>query len=95
MGVSTGTYMVDELHVGSTLTLCFRGRWGDLGSVPPPLPSSVSLHTMTEDSFRYLAYYHVCFALASSIGHASLRHSEEQTGEAFFVSADTPVRATR
>eukprot|EP00743_Colponemidia_sp_Colp-15_P024642 GILK01035901.1.p1 GENE.GILK01035901.1~~GILK01035901.1.p1 ORF type:complete len:124 (+),score=4.55 GILK01035901.1:10-381(+) len=59
--------------------------WGDLSSAPPPLSSSVSLHTMTEDSFRYLAYYHVCFALASSFGHASFRHSEEHTGEAFFA----------
>lgn len=42
---------------------------------------------MTDDSFRYLAYYHICFALASLIGNAPLRHSGHHTGEAYFVSA--------
>jgi hypothetical protein len=75
-----------ELRLGSTLIMCFYGRWGDLSSVPPPLSSSASPHTMTQDSFRYLAYYHVCFALASSVGNAPLRHPAEYSAEAFFVS---------
>jgi hypothetical protein len=82
-------YTLRELHVRSALTLCYRGRWGDLSSVPPPLSSSASPHTMTQDSFRYLAFYHVCFALASSVSNAPLRHSGEHTAEAFFVSAAT------
>jgi hypothetical protein len=41
----------------------------------------------TDDSFRYLAYFHVCFALASSIGHTSLRFSEQHSGEAYFKRA--------
>jgi hypothetical protein len=41
----------------------------------------------TDDSFRYLAFYHVCFALASSVGHTNYRHSEQHTGEAYFKRA--------
>ncbi len=39
----------------------------------------------TEDSFRHLAFHHVCFALASSIGPASFRRSEHHTSEAYFM----------
>jgi hypothetical protein len=41
----------------------------------------------TRDSFRYLSFYHVCFALASSVGHSSFRHSDQHTGEAYFKRA--------
>jgi hypothetical protein len=64
------------------------GRWGDLSSLPASVGSSASLATMTtEDSFRYLAFHHVCFALASSVGHTSFRHSEQHAGEAYFKRA--------
>lgn len=41
----------------------------------------------TEDTFRYLAFHHVCFALASSVDHISFRHSEQHTSEAYFKRA--------
>jgi len=41
----------------------------------------------TDASFRFLAFHHVCFALASSVGHANYRHSEQHTGEAYFKRA--------
>ncbi|KAF2029493.1 hypothetical protein EK21DRAFT_67578 [Setomelanomma holmii] len=60
--------------------------WGDLNTVPASLASSASLNAMTtDDSFRYLAFYHVCFALAASVG--SFRHSEHHTCEHYFKRA--------
>jgi hypothetical protein len=41
----------------------------------------------TDDSHRYLAFYHVCFALATSVGHTAVRHSDQHTGEAYFKRA--------
>jgi hypothetical protein len=41
----------------------------------------------TDDSFRSLAFHHVCFALVSTVGHTSFRHSDQHTGEAFFKRA--------
>jgi hypothetical protein len=41
----------------------------------------------TDESFRPLAFYHVCFALASSVSHTNYRHSEKHTGEAYFKRA--------
>ncbi|CAO2649768.1 Nn.00g010600.m01.CDS01 [Neocucurbitaria sp. VM-36] len=62
--------------------------WGDMNSLPVSMASSASLTAMTtDDTHRYLAFYHVCFALASSIGHSSFRHSEQHTGEAYFMRA--------
>ncbi|KAH3904310.1 hypothetical protein HBI56_008950 [Parastagonospora nodorum] len=62
--------------------------WGDLSVVPSPGVSSASLNAMTTDeSFRPLAFHHVCFALVSSVGHTNYRHSEQHTGEAYFKRA--------
>ncbi|KAI0575899.1 Fungal specific transcription factor domain-containing protein [Pyrenophora tritici-repentis] len=63
--------------------------WGDLSNSPAPVTSSVSLSTMTsaEDSFRYLAFYHVSFALATSLGQSDLRRSDQHAGEAYFNRA--------
>ncbi|KAH8723828.1 hypothetical protein GQ44DRAFT_740804 [Phaeosphaeriaceae sp. PMI808] len=62
--------------------------WGDLSSVPTSRASSTTLNTMTtDDSFRDLAYYHVCFALASCVGQRSFRLTEQHTGEAYFKRA--------
>jgi hypothetical protein len=74
--------------------LVFRRRWGDLITVPSPV-SSASLDTMTtDDRYRYLAFYHVCFALASSIASptdsTSFGQPEQQqhcVGEAYFKRA--------
>ena len=41
----------------------------------------------TDDTHRYLAFYHVCFALATSIGHPMLRKSDQHAGEAYFKRA--------
>ncbi|KAH7066231.1 hypothetical protein BKA63DRAFT_426504 [Paraphoma chrysanthemicola] len=62
--------------------------WGDLSKLPASEASSASLNAMkTEDSFRHLAFHHVCFALASSVGYTSFRHSEQHTSEAYFKRA--------
>jgi hypothetical protein len=50
--------------------------------------SSASLSAViTEDSFRYLAFHNICFALASCVDHTSFRHSEQHTEEAYFKRA--------
>jgi hypothetical protein len=41
----------------------------------------------TDDSFRHLAFYHVCFAFASCVGHTSFRLSEQLSGGACFKRA--------
>jgi len=41
----------------------------------------------TDDTHRYLAFYHVCFALATSIGHTIYRKSDRHAGEAYFKRA--------
>ena len=41
----------------------------------------------TEDSFRYLAFYHVAFALATCLVHSAFRRSDQHTGEAYFNRA--------
>jgi hypothetical protein len=41
----------------------------------------------TDDSYRYLAFYHVCFALATSVGHSEFRYSDQHAGEAYFKRA--------
>lgn len=41
----------------------------------------------TDDTHRYLAFYHVCFALATSIGHPLFRKSDQHAGEAYFKRA--------
>lgn len=81
----------DDLNSCRTaLTLFYVHRWGNLSDVPAPEASSASLIAMkTEDSFRHLAFHHVCFALASSVGHKSFRHSEQHTSEAY-VNAHFP-----
>ncbi|KAL5119392.1 hypothetical protein ACEQ8H_002661 [Pleosporales sp. CAS-2024a] len=63
--------------------------WGDLNVIPSPVTRSTSSvnAVTTDESYRYLAFHHVCFALASSIGHKSYRHSEQHTGEAYFKRA--------
>ncbi|KAI8932480.1 hypothetical protein NX059_010665 [Plenodomus lindquistii] len=62
--------------------------WGDMSKPPVPTANSLSLSTMTtEDTHRPLAFYHVCFALASSIYPMSFRHLEQHTGEAYFMRA--------
>ncbi|KAL6165535.1 hypothetical protein ACJQWK_08757 [Exserohilum turcicum] len=62
--------------------------WGDLNNPPVHSASSVSLSSMTtDDTHRYLAFYHVCFALATSIGHPMLRKSDQHAGEAYFKRA--------
>ena len=62
--------------------------WGDMSNLPVSMARSASLSTMTtDDTHRYLAFYHVCFALASSIGHTRFRHSEQHAGEVYFKRA--------
>ncbi|KAK1910408.1 hypothetical protein P3342_006685 [Pyrenophora teres f. teres] len=63
--------------------------WGDLSNSPAPTTSSVSLSTVTsaEDSFRYLAFYHVAFALATCLGQSDFRRSDQHAGEAYFNRA--------
>lgn len=62
--------------------------WGDMSNLPVSVAGSASLNSMTtDDTFRYLAFHHVCFALASSIGHPLFRHSKQHTGEAYFKRA--------
>ncbi|KAJ5065384.1 hypothetical protein J3E72DRAFT_236009 [Bipolaris maydis] len=62
--------------------------WGDLNNPPTHAASSVSLTSMTtDDTHRYLAFYHVCFALAVSIGHPLFRKSDQHAGEAYFKRA--------
>lgn len=58
--------------------------WGSLVDVPKPVPVSI-LTTM--DANRHLAFYHVCFALAVSIGHTSLQSPDSQSAEAYFKRA--------
>ena len=41
----------------------------------------------TDDTHRHLAFYHVCFALATSIGHPLFRKSDQHAGEAYFKRA--------
>ncbi|KAL6704439.1 hypothetical protein ACN47E_008183 [Coniothyrium glycines] len=61
--------------------------WGDLDSLPASMASSVSLSTMTtDDTFRNLAFYHVCFALAATNRQPSFEYPERST-EAFFNRA--------
>ncbi|CAA9961106.1 fungal specific transcription factor domain-containing protein [Pyrenophora teres f. maculata] len=66
-----------------------RPWWGDLSNSPAPTTSSVSLSTVTsaEDSFRYLAFYHVAFALATCLGQSDFRRSDQHAGEAYFNRA--------
>ncbi|KAF1828704.1 hypothetical protein BDW02DRAFT_209842 [Decorospora gaudefroyi] len=64
------------------------GGWGDLSNPPTPTATSVSLSAMTtDDSHRYLAFFHVCFALATCVGHSVFRHSDQHAGEAYFKRA--------
>lgn len=41
----------------------------------------------TYDTHRYLAFYHVCFALVTSVGHSSFRHTSLHAGEVYFKRA--------
>lgn len=41
----------------------------------------------TEDTHRRLAFYHVCFALATSVDHAAFHRSDQHAGGAFFKRA--------
>jgi len=43
--------------------------------------------TSAEDSFRYLAFYHVSFALATSLGQSDFRRTDQHAGEAYFNRA--------
>ncbi|KAF1916576.1 hypothetical protein BDU57DRAFT_450222 [Ampelomyces quisqualis] len=62
--------------------------WGNLTTIPTSLVSSASLNAMTtDDSFRHLAFYHVCFALASCVGHTPFHLSEQHSGGACFKRA--------
>jgi hypothetical protein len=56
-------------------------HWGDLCNLPakPTNPTGL-IHVDTIDSFRHLAFYHVCFAVASSINHKG-QHSEQNSGK--------------
>lgn len=62
--------------------------WGDLSSVPtPPVGSPLIVGLRPDDTHRDLAFYHVCFALAASIGQTSLRLPDHQSGESHFKRA--------
>ncbi|KAI4673057.1 uncharacterized protein J4E78_001562 [Alternaria triticimaculans] len=62
--------------------------WGDLTQFPTSTAPSVLLSAMTtDDTHRGLAFYHVCFALATSFGHQSSRRSDQHAGEAYFKRA--------
>ncbi|KAI4962357.1 hypothetical protein J4E86_001390 [Alternaria arbusti] len=62
--------------------------WGDLTQFPTSAAPSVLLSAMTtDDTHRGLAFYHVCFALATSFGHQSSRRSDQHAGEAYFKRA--------
>ncbi|KAF1846167.1 uncharacterized protein K460DRAFT_406389 [Cucurbitaria berberidis CBS 394.84] len=63
--------------------------WGhQMSLLPPHGTNSALLSTMTtDDTHRNLAFYHVCFALASSVGHTPFRYTEQHAGEAYFTRA--------
>jgi hypothetical protein len=70
------------------LPLIHYPGWGDLSRFPTSAAPSVSLSAITtDDTHRGLAFYHVCFALATSVGHPSLRRSDQHAGEAYFKRA--------
>lgn len=60
--------------------------WGDLSKLPTSAAPSMSAVT-TEDTHRRLAFYHVCFALATSVDHAAFHRSDQHAGGAFFKRA--------
>lgn len=62
--------------------------WGDLNTLPSDPASSASMVALTtEETRRHLAFHNVCFALAVSIGHTSLRLPDHQSGESYFMRA--------
>lgn len=63
--------------------------WGDLSNPPTHSAGSTSIAALTQqtEANRHLAFYHVCFALAVSIGHTSLHRPDFQSGEAYFKRA--------
>lgn len=62
--------------------------WGDLSSLPSAPSSTDSLDTpTTADTYRYLAFYHVCFALALSVQRAPFHESDERTRDVYFKRA--------
>lgn len=63
--------------------------WGDMTKLPVVMVDwGAPLSLMADhDANRHLAFYHVCFALASSVGHRSSRPSEQHAGEAYFMRA--------
>jgi hypothetical protein len=70
------------------LSLIHYPGWGDLSKFPTSAAPSASMSAMTtDDTHRSLAFYHVCFALATSIGHPALRRSDQHAGEAYFKRA--------
>lgn len=61
--------------------------WGDLSKIPARAGPPSIMGLTTGDQSRHLAFYHVCFALSVSIGHASLHLAEYQYGDAYFKRA--------
>ncbi|KAF2686284.1 hypothetical protein K458DRAFT_210405 [Lentithecium fluviatile CBS 122367] len=61
--------------------------WGDINNVPAAVTLAPSqFDAINSDSYRYLAFHHVCFALASQIATPTLQH-EEDPGNAYFKRA--------
>ncbi|KAG9194372.1 hypothetical protein G6011_04407 [Alternaria panax] len=60
--------------------------WGDLSQFPTSAAPSMSAMT-TDDTHRRLAFYHVCFALATSVDHPALLRSDRHAAGAFFKRA--------
>lgn len=62
--------------------------WGDLNSVPQAITLTMSQsEAATSDQYRYLAFYHVSFALAAQVMNQPLLQGEMYAGDAYFKRA--------
>lgn len=62
--------------------------WGDLNSIPTVASLSPShVDAINSDSYRYLAFHHVSFALASQVVNPILRQGDEHVGDSYFKRA--------
>lgn len=62
--------------------------WGDLSSLPEAITLTISQsEAATSDRYRYLAFNHICFALAAQVLNQSLHQGEIHAGDAYFKRA--------
>ena len=62
--------------------------WGDLSSMPEAITLTISQsEAATSDRYRYLAFNHICFALAAQVLNQSLHQGEIHAGDAYFKRA--------